>query len=204
MKALQHAAYRAQRRAMCRSFGAGLRPRRTSSAVEPHLRHGTHSIAARALPRRFIAMSRAASRATFEPETRARTAAEQPRGGNLLGSRLAARHVGRRQRTVAVGTVQHEPVPAFARQGIRHTPCPAPRRCGIRCRRWGDVPRDHRHDLDASVATSVPGQSGQPGSPFYQNLRESFGRGDYFPLVFSRGAVEKARRHRLVLTPPSR
>ena len=60
------------------------------------------------------------------------------------------------------------------------------------------------NDLDASVATNVPGQSGQPGSPFYQNLTESFGRGEYFPLVYSRGAVERAGVHRLVLTVPLR
>ncbi|HET9274721.1 MAG TPA: penicillin acylase family protein, partial [Gemmatimonadales bacterium] len=56
-------------------------------------------------------------------------------------------------------------------------------------------------DLDASLATNLPGQSGQPGSPFYSSLAESFGRGEYFPLLFSRGAVERATTHRLVLTP---
>jgi penicillin amidase len=54
-------------------------------------------------------------------------------------------------------------------------------------------------DLDASVTTNVPGQSGQPESPFYQNLTESFGRAEYFPLVFSREAVQRAQAHRLVL-----
>lgn len=56
-------------------------------------------------------------------------------------------------------------------------------------------------DLDASVATNVPGQSGQPGSPFYANLAESYGRGEYFPLLYSRAAVERAAAHRLVLRP---
>jgi len=55
------------------------------------------------------------------------------------------------------------------------------------------------NDLDASVATNVPGQSGQPGSPFYKNLVESYGRGEYFPLAFSRSAVEKVAAHRLTL-----
>jgi penicillin G amidase len=59
------------------------------------------------------------------------------------------------------------------------------------------------NDLDASVATNVPGQSGQPGSPFYDNLVESFGRGEYFPLAFSRGAVERVAAHRLVLVKGS-
>ncbi|HYC52341.1 MAG TPA: penicillin acylase family protein [Gemmatimonadaceae bacterium] len=56
-------------------------------------------------------------------------------------------------------------------------------------------------DLDASVATNVPGQSGQPGSPFYRNLVDAYGRGEYFPLAFSRAAVERVQAHRLVLTP---
>lgn len=55
------------------------------------------------------------------------------------------------------------------------------------------------NDLDASVATNAPGQSGQPGSPFYSNLVESYGRGEYFPLAFSRSAVEKVAARRLVL-----
>lgn len=56
-------------------------------------------------------------------------------------------------------------------------------------------------DLDGSLATNVPGQSGQPGSPFYANLAESFGRGEYFPLLFSRAAVERTAARRLVLVP---
>lgn len=54
--------------------------------------------------------------------------------------------------------------------------------------------------LDRSVATNVPGQSGQPFSPFYANLVESYGRAEYFPLVFSRAAVERDAAHRLTLT----
>jgi penicillin amidase len=56
-------------------------------------------------------------------------------------------------------------------------------------------------NLDASMATNVPGQSGQPFSPFYANLVERFGRGEYFPLVYSRGAVDAAAAHRLILQP---
>lgn len=56
-------------------------------------------------------------------------------------------------------------------------------------------------DLDRSVATNAPGQSGQPGSPFYANLVESYGRGEYFPLAYSPRAVERAAAHRLVLAP---
>jgi penicillin G amidase len=56
-------------------------------------------------------------------------------------------------------------------------------------------------NLDNSVATNAPGQSGQPGSPYYGNLIQSFGAQSYFPLAFSRGAVESHARHRLVLLP---
>ena len=43
--------------------------------------------------------------------------------------------------------------------------------------------------------------SGQPGSPFYANLAESFGRGEYFPLSFSRAAVDRNAAYTLVLVP---
>jgi len=56
-------------------------------------------------------------------------------------------------------------------------------------------------NLDASIATNVPGQSGQPFSPFYANLADSFGRGEYFPLAYSRAAVDAVAAHRLVLMP---
>lgn len=58
-------------------------------------------------------------------------------------------------------------------------------------------------DIDASVATNVPGQSGQPASPFYANLTAMFGREEYFPLAFSRGAVDRHATHRLTLLPPA-
>ncbi len=56
-------------------------------------------------------------------------------------------------------------------------------------------------DLDASVATNAPGQSGRPGSPYYGNLTESWAAGEYFPLLFSRPAVEARAENRLLLKP---
>jgi penicillin amidase len=56
-------------------------------------------------------------------------------------------------------------------------------------------------DLDNSTATSAPGQSGQPGSEFYGNLLPLWGEGTYFPLVYSRAAVERATTHILWLRP---
>ena len=56
-------------------------------------------------------------------------------------------------------------------------------------------------NLDNSVWTNAPGQSGQPGSPFYGNLRENLGNGEYHPLLFTRGAIEKRVTYRLTLRP---
>jgi penicillin amidase len=56
-------------------------------------------------------------------------------------------------------------------------------------------------NLDASLATNVPGQSGQPFSPYYSNLVEGFGRAEYFQLAYSRAAVDRVAAHKLTLTP---
>jgi penicillin amidase len=56
-------------------------------------------------------------------------------------------------------------------------------------------------DIDGSLATNAPGQSGRPGSPYYGNLAESWGNQEYFPLSFSREAVEANARYRLRLVP---
>jgi penicillin amidase len=56
-------------------------------------------------------------------------------------------------------------------------------------------------NLDNSVWTNAPGQSGQPGSPFYDNMRENLGSGEYAPLLFTRGAVEQRTKYRLTLRP---
>ena len=56
-------------------------------------------------------------------------------------------------------------------------------------------------DVDRSMVTIGPGNSGQPGSPFYGNLHELWGRNEFFTLVFTRPAVEAKTRHRLTLSP---
>ncbi len=56
-------------------------------------------------------------------------------------------------------------------------------------------------DFDNSTATSVPGQSGQPGSEYYGNLLPLWGEGKYFPLLYSRSAVERGTTHLLWLKP---
>jgi penicillin amidase len=56
-------------------------------------------------------------------------------------------------------------------------------------------------DWDRSTATNVPGQSGQPGSPHYGDLLPLWAEGSYFPLLYSREAIEKVAKERLVLEP---
>jgi penicillin G amidase len=56
-------------------------------------------------------------------------------------------------------------------------------------------------DWDRGVATSVPGQSGQPGSPHYDDLLPLWAEGTYFPLAFSRPKVQEVAQHRLWLRP---
>jgi penicillin amidase len=56
-------------------------------------------------------------------------------------------------------------------------------------------------DLDNSRTINTPGQSGQPGSPFYDNLRVLWGDRKFFPLRYSRKAVDEAAAYRLTLRP---
>jgi penicillin amidase len=56
-------------------------------------------------------------------------------------------------------------------------------------------------DWDCGMATSAPGQSGQPGSPHYNDLAVLWQKGEYFPLMFSRAKVEEVTIHRLKLVP---
>ncbi len=56
-------------------------------------------------------------------------------------------------------------------------------------------------DWDKSVAANVPGESGQPESEYYDNLLPLWSRDQYFPLLYSRAAVEHNAKHRLVLRP---
>ena len=56
-------------------------------------------------------------------------------------------------------------------------------------------------DWDAARMTNAPGQSGDPRSPFYDNLLEGWARDESFPLLFSRDAVEANARLRIALVP---
>ena len=56
-------------------------------------------------------------------------------------------------------------------------------------------------DWDRSLAVNTPGQSGQPGSQHYSDLLPLWDKGQYFPLVYSREAVEREAKDRLLLQP---
>ena len=52
-----------------------------------------------------------------------------------------------------------------------------------------------------SVAINVPGQSGQPGSKHYDDLLPLWSAGRYFPLRYSRSAVDAVTADVLTLEP---
>jgi penicillin G amidase len=54
---------------------------------------------------------------------------------------------------------------------------------------------------DNSVAINTPGQSGDPRSPHYRDLAETWRRGDYVPLLYSRAAIDEHTSVRLHLVP---
>jgi penicillin amidase len=56
-------------------------------------------------------------------------------------------------------------------------------------------------DWDQGLATSTPGQSGQPGSPHYGDVLPLWAEGQYFPLAYSRKKVEEVTRKTLRLRP---
>ena len=56
-------------------------------------------------------------------------------------------------------------------------------------------------DWDNGLGISVPGQSGQPGSPHYDDLLPLWAHGQYFPLRYTRQAVDRETTDVLELKP---
>jgi penicillin amidase len=56
-------------------------------------------------------------------------------------------------------------------------------------------------DWDQSMAINTPGQSGRPGTPHYADLTPLWDAGRYFPMAYSRQAVERATIDRESLQP---
>lgn len=56
-------------------------------------------------------------------------------------------------------------------------------------------------DWDRTLGANAPGQSGDPDSPFYDNLFELWAADRYFPVFYSRERVESVAAERWVLAP---
>ena len=56
-------------------------------------------------------------------------------------------------------------------------------------------------DWDAAVATNGPGQSGNPDSPFYDNLFEPWAKDQYFPVYYSRSKIDSVAVETKLLKP---
>ena len=58
-------------------------------------------------------------------------------------------------------------------------------------------------DWDAALGTNGPGQSGDPSSPFYDNLFEPWAKDEYFPVYFSREKIDSVANITTLLKPKS-
>ena len=56
-------------------------------------------------------------------------------------------------------------------------------------------------DWDATIGTNTPGQSGNPDSPYYKNLFESWANDEYFPVYFSKEKIDSVGVEKIVLNP---
>lgn len=56
-------------------------------------------------------------------------------------------------------------------------------------------------EWDNSIAINAPGQSGDPRSPHYADLAPQWSRGEYVPLLYSRGRVDAMELQRIELLP---
>ncbi|MDB2695896.1 penicillin acylase family protein [Flavobacteriaceae bacterium] len=56
-------------------------------------------------------------------------------------------------------------------------------------------------DWDATVGTNAPGQSGNPESPFYNNLFKDWAEDRYFPVLYTKEKIESVTYKRTLLIP---
>ena len=56
-------------------------------------------------------------------------------------------------------------------------------------------------DWDAAIGTNGPGQSGNPESPFYNNLFEPWAKDQYFPVYFSKQKIDSVAKGTSILLP---
>lgn len=57
---------------------------------------------------------------------------------------------------------------------------------------------------DDAVGTNPPGQSGNPDSPFYKNLFDTWASDQYFPVFYSRSKVDSVAEEKLLLKPANK
>jgi penicillin amidase len=57
------------------------------------------------------------------------------------------------------------------------------------------------NDWDNTVGTNPPGQSGDPGSPYYKNLYDQWADDQYFPVYFSKSKIDAVGQERSLLLP---
>ena len=56
-------------------------------------------------------------------------------------------------------------------------------------------------DWDAAIGTNAPGQSGNPKSPFYDNLFKDWAKDQYFPVYYSKEKIKSVTYKRTLLIP---
>lgn len=56
-------------------------------------------------------------------------------------------------------------------------------------------------DWDLGLATTAPGQSGEPSGAHYADQAAAWAKGEYFPLAYSRAKVDAVAKNRLTLEP---
>ena len=56
-------------------------------------------------------------------------------------------------------------------------------------------------DWDEAIGTNPPGQSGDPNSPFYSNLFDSWANDEYFPVFYSKAKIDSVAVETLRLEP---
>ena len=56
-------------------------------------------------------------------------------------------------------------------------------------------------DWDAAIGTNAPGQSGNPESPFYDNLFNGWAEDQYFPVYYSKEKIRSVTYKRTLLIP---
>jgi penicillin amidase len=56
-------------------------------------------------------------------------------------------------------------------------------------------------DLSRSLVIIPPGQSGQLGSPNYDDLADLWINGKYIPMLWTRKQVDNALENKLILSP---